>query len=389
MEHEYKQFFKVFTKVSKAIHSGENSTQILESIVSNISELLSAKGCIFWIVDQGQKNITNMISHGFTYRSLLEIEYETLMKIFDQRGEDHIFIEDAMYDSRIPNLERFGKKRVGSVTALFIDIVGDFHGILAVYFTNTRRLTERELEIISALGEQAAIALQKNFSFNDKMVTSFRQMVEGFTLALEAKDEQTHGHSVRVAKFAKLIAQEMRLTDSEVETVYHGGLLHDIGKIGMNDDILERLGILNRKEMDIVKQHPLIGARITKPLLFLNDVEPLIRHHHERFDGSGYPDGLKGEAIPLGARILTVCDAFETMLAGRTHFEKIKLEDAIVNLQLGAGSHFDSKIVLALFSVLERSPEVVGSNGSAKGCIAIHKRNLKNRLVARTASMFI
>lgn len=389
MKQEYSQFFKVFAKVSKAIHSGENTTQVLETIVANIAEILSAKGCIFWIVDQGQKKIKNMISHGFSYRSLLDIEYETLMKIFDQQGDDYVFIENATYDKRIPNLERLGKMRVGSVNGLFFDIVGDYRGILAVYFTETRKLVESELDIVCALGEQAAIALQKNFSFDEKMIAAFRQMVEGFTLALEAKDEQTHGHSVRVARFAKLIAQQMDLTDSEVETIYHGGLLHDIGKIGMNDAILERLGILNKKEMDIVRQHPLIGARITRPLVFLNDVEPLIRHHHERFDGSGYPDGLKGESIPLGARVLTVCDAFETMLAGRKNFAKMKLDDAIVNLQLGAGSHFDPDIVLNLFTVLENAPEVVGANGSVRGSIAIHRRNLKNKLSRRTASLFI
>ena len=88
MKQEYSQFFKVFAKVSKAIHSGENTTQILETIVANIAEILSAKGCVFWIVDQGQKKIKNMISHGFSYRSLLDIEYETLMKIFVQQGSD-------------------------------------------------------------------------------------------------------------------------------------------------------------------------------------------------------------------------------------------------------------------------------------------------------------
>lgn len=389
MEQEYSRFFKVFAKVSKAIHCGENTTDILESIVSNIAEILSAKGCIFWIVDTAQKNIKNKISYGFSYRNLMEIQYDTLMKIFERQSDDFIFIEDAVADQRIPNLDRIGKKRVSSISALFVDIVGNYRGILAVYFTNKQKLTQSEEEIVRALGDQAAIALQKNFSFDEKMLSSFRQMVEGFTLALEAKDQQTHGHSIKVAEFAKLVAEELNLTDSEVETIYHGGLLHDIGKIGMDDSILERLGILSRKEMDVVKQHPIIGARITQPLVFLSDVEPLIRHHHERYDGTGYPDGLKGKDIPLGARILTVCDAFETMIAGRRHFEKMRLDDAIVNLQLGAGSQFDSHIVLALFSLIEKNPELVGVNNSIKSSIAIHKRNLNNRMKARTASLFI
>ncbi|MDJ0622253.1 MAG: HD domain-containing protein [Desulfocapsaceae bacterium] len=389
MEREYAQFFDVFIKVSKAIHTGGNTTEILERIVTHISDILSAKGCIFWIVDRGQKTIKNKISHGFSYRNLAEIDYETLMAIFDQQGKDCIHIEDATTDSRIPNLDKIGKKRVGSIHALFFEIVRDYHGILALYFRDTRALTPAEEEIVRALGEQGAIALQKSLSFDEKMLDTLRQIVEGFTLALEAKDEQTHGHSVRVANFAMSIARRMGLTDAQTETIYHGGLLHDIGKIGMNDQILERLGILNRKEMDIVRQHPLIGARITQPLVFLSDVEPLIRHHHERWDGTGYPDGLKGKDIPLGARILTVCDAFETMLAGRKHFAKMKLEDAIVNLQLGAASQFDPEIVLVLFDILEEQPEIAGATQASVSCIQIHKRRLKNNQARKSSSLFI
>lgn len=389
MDREYSKFFEVFTRVSKAIHTGENTDEILERIVTHISDILNAKGCIYWIVDQGQKSITNKISNGFSYRNLAEIDYTTLTAIFDQGDQDFVYIEDAMYDPRIPNLDKIGKKRVGSIHAIFFDIVRDFRGILAVYFTETRQLTDGEEDIVRALGEQGAIALQKSLSYDEKMLDALKQVVEGFTLALEAKDEQTHGHSVRVASFARQVARSAGLTKSQIETVYHGGLLHDIGKIGMNDQILERLGILSRKEMDIVRQHPIIGARIVQPLIFLNDVEPLIRHHHERWDGTGYPDGLKGEDIPLQARILTVCDAFETMLAGRKHFERMKLEDAIVNLQLGASSQFDPNIVLALFDVLEQQPEIAGATKAAVGCIQIHKRRLKNSQTRKAASMFI
>lgn len=389
MDQDYSQFFKVFRRVSKAIHTGENTQEILERIVENIAEILEARGCIFWIVDQGQESIKNMISHGLSYRSLAEIDYATLMGIFDDRGEESVFIEDVMHDSRIPNLDKIGKKKVVSIQAVFFDIVRNYRGILAVYFSRPRKLTEGELDILQALGEQGSIALQKSLSYDEKMLDTLRQMVEGFTLALEAKDEQTHGHSIRVAQYAKCIAQAMKLTTAQIETIYHGGLLHDIGKIGMNDHILERLGILNRKEMDIVKQHPIIGARILQPLVFLSDVEPLVLHHHERYDGSGYPEGLRGNDIPLGARILTVCDAFETMLAGRKHFAKMKLEDAIFNLQLGAGSQFDPAIVLTLFNMLDVQPEVVGFTRASCGCIGIHKRRLQNGLESKTASLFI
>jgi HD-GYP domain-containing protein (c-di-GMP phosphodiesterase class II) len=130
--------------------------------------------------------------------------------------------------------------------------------------------------------------------------------------------------------------------------------------------------------MDIVRQHPVIGARIVSPLRFLDDVVPLIRHHHERYDGSGYPDGLQSEAIPLGARILTVCDAFETMLAGRTHFARMKLADAVVNLQQGAGRQFDPAVVAALFTALAEHPNLVadGICGSDLACLQRYRQKL-------------
>ncbi len=389
MNQDYSQFFKVFTRVSKAIHEGKNSDEILENIVTNISDIFNAKGAIFWIVDSAGETIRNRISHGFSYRNLSEIDYPTLMSIFHKEGSDYVFIQDAVNDVRIPNLDRIGKKRVSSIHAMFFDIVKDYRGILAVYFTEERDLSAVERDIVCALGEQGALALQKSFIYDEKMLDTLRQMVEGFTLALEAKDEQTHGHSVRVARFAHRIAKQMELTESQKETIYHGGLLHDIGKIGMNDEILDRLGILNRREMDIIKQHPIIGARIVQPLVFLNDVEPLILHHHERWDGSGYPDGISRDDIPLGARILTVCDAFETMLAGRKHFERMKIEDAIVNLQLGAGSQFDPKIVLVLFEILETEPELVGVAEISKSFLQIHKRRLQNTMTRPNTSLFI
>ena len=293
-----------------------------------------------------------------------------------------IFIEDARTDTRIPELDTIGKRSVGSIVGMFFTIVGSCTGILAVYFYSVRHLQESEIDLLTALGEQGAIALQRARSYDEKMLENLRQTVEGLTLALEAKDESTHGHSVRVARFARLVAEEKGLSKPQVETIYHGGLLHDIGKIGMNDDILERLGILSRREMDVVKQHPVIGARIAQPLSFLNDVVPIIRHHHERFDGSGYPDGLKGNDIPLGARILTVCDAFETMLAGRRNFEKMSAEDTIVNLQQGAGHQFDPMIVDALFSALLKNPDEIhdGENGQGvTACLKNYRDKLKNR----------
>lgn len=381
-------YFKIFAQVSKAIHSGEKSPEILHNIVTHIKEILLAKGCIYWIIDYNKKTIVTRYSHGFPYRSLDEMDFETLTRLFDNSHGPLCFIEDARYDPRIPDRERLGKRRVGSISGIFFDIAGSLQGILAVYFNDRRELSEDELQLISALGEQGAIALQKAISFDAKMIDSMRRMVEGLVLALEAKDEQTHGHSVRVASLARLVAEELGLNDSEVETIYRGGLLHDIGKIGMEDTILQRLGILSNKEMDVVRRHPEIGAKITRPLNFLNDVEPLILHHHERYDGSGYPDGLRGRDIPFGARILTVCDAFETMLAGRRNLAGMSLEDAAHNLSSEGGRHFDPQVIKALFSGLIKRPEILGLSDSARKSLETHREQIRFTANFNQASFF-
>ena len=176
-------------------------------------------------------------------------------------------------------------------------------------------------------------------------------------LAIEARAETTHGHSLKVARIAKQVALEMGLASNEVEIIFHAGLLHDIGKIGLEDDILERLGTLSPKEMHLARQHPLIGADIVKPLTFLAGLEPIIKYHHERYNGSGYPEGLKGEAIPMGARIIGVCDVFETMISGRRHIQKSPLHQALSALKKGAGRNFAPHVVDALITVIKKDPE--------------------------------
>ena len=159
MTDDYSKYFQIFADVSKSIHSGTNTGEILERIVASITEITAAKGCIFWIVNTANKKIETMISHGFTYRSLALVEYDTLTRIFDPISKEDVFIEDARYDERIPDLERFGKQRVGSINGLFFNIVGSYVGVLAVYFTQFRKLEDQELKLINALGEQGSIAL--------------------------------------------------------------------------------------------------------------------------------------------------------------------------------------------------------------------------------------
>jgi putative nucleotidyltransferase with HDIG domain len=355
----YHQYFKAFADVSKAIHSGMETEEILGRIVSSITEVMAAQGCIYWIVNREAGCIEHQVSSGFDYRSLSGVDLPTLQTLFPADADAMVFIADARYDARLPDLERLGKRRVVSVIGMPLEIVPPYRGILAVYFGVKRDLSRPEVDFLRALGEQGAIALHKALRYDERLLDTFRQTVEGLAMALEAKHAETHGHSLNVARLAGITARKMGLTEKQARSLYQAGLLHDIGKIGTGREILGRLGCLSAGEMDLIRMHPVVGANILRPLVFLEELIPMVRHHHEHMDGSGYPGGLKGEAIPIGARILTVCDAFETMVAGRAGIQPIGLEDAAVQLKNGAGTRFDPRAATALVAAVRENPAIM------------------------------
>ncbi|MDD9303826.1 MAG: HD domain-containing protein [Desulfobacter sp.] len=375
--HRYKAYFRLFAQVSKQIHANTGTTDILVCIVENITKILRAKGAIFWILNTAQEKIQTKISHGFDYQSLSRVDFPTLMTLFDPQTLDPIAITDARNDQRIPYLERLGKHLINAITGQYFDITGPYKGLLAVYFTGNQTLDKTELELLSALGEQGAIALEKAFGYDKKMLDLYGQIIQGFALAIEARDPVTHGHSLTVARLAKATALQMGLNKKEADLIHNAGILHDIGKIGTRDKILDHLGRLSEKEMDLIRQHPVIGADILGPLTFLGEIAPLVRSHHELFNGKGYHEGKKGEDIPLGARILTLCNAFETMITGRPDIPKKDLAQALTQLKQGVGSRFDPKVVKAFFDMIKSDDKILEINESIDHCMDLLGQNME------------
>jgi putative nucleotidyltransferase with HDIG domain len=177
--------------------------------------------------------------------------------------------------------------------------------------------------------------------------------VESLTHAVEAKDPYTFGHSERVAKYASAIAAELGLFEETQEAIRRGGALHDIGKIGVDEKILSKPGRLTEEEFAQIKLHPTIGVKILLPLRFPQEVIDGVQYHHERMDGSGYPEGRKGNEIPLSAKILAVCDAFEAMTSDRPYRKALLLQDAEQELRKSAGIWFDAKIVETFLNMVK------------------------------------
>jgi putative nucleotidyltransferase with HDIG domain len=203
-----------------------------------------------------------------------------------------------------------------------------------------KRAYGRSSEQMGAQARALAAALSESESAYDSTLRAL-------SVALDVRDRELEGHSQRVARYMELMARELRLAKVDLPTLRRGALLHDLGKIGMPDEILRKTGKLESSEWTIMKRHPAYGARILAGIPFLSGAAEIVRHHHEHFDGSGYPDGLAGEEIPLGARIFALADAFDAMTSDRPYRKAMSLPDALKEIERCSGGQFDPAIAAA------------------------------------------
>jgi putative nucleotidyltransferase with HDIG domain len=218
-----------------------------------------------------------------------------------------------------------------------------------------QRLNERLLFDLQTRNRELTGALGNLEEMGRALERSYIQTVQSLAVALEAKDRYTSGHSQRVARFASLIARSMELGKEDVELVAQVALLHDIGKIGMLDSILNKPGNLTPEERDLVKSHPVVGAQILSPVKTFEKHVAGIRYHHEMFDGTGYPEKLRGEEIPLPARIVSLADAFDAMTSTRPYRIGLPLGFALQEMLKMRGKQFCPMAVDAFARVLQAS----------------------------------
>jgi len=195
---------------------------------------------------------------------------------------------------------------------------------------------------------------RRSFELYTKMRKMYLETIRALAAAIDAKDPYTKGHSERVAQMAVSLARELNLPEEEIENLEYSALLHDIGKIGIDERILGKDDGLTNEEYDKIKKHTITGAKIIEPVDFLKKSYQVIYHHHERFNGNGYPDGIKEENIPLAARIISVADAYDAMNSNRPYRKRLSKDKIMKELKEQSGKQFDPKIVKTLISILER-----------------------------------
>lgn len=217
------------------------------------------------------------------------------------------------------------------------------------YIGHTEENVRRLREAAATIERQNESLVQANTLLRDRAT----EAMESLAAAVDARDTYTAGHSRRVQEIAVAIGNELDLDGAELESLSFAALFHDVGKLAVPDSLLLKSGPLDEKEWRIVRRHAEEGEKIIGHLGFLSDAAPAIRHHHEHFDGSGYPDGLRGQAIPLGARVLHVADAFDSMVTTRVYRAALSVDQALAELRLGSGSQFCPTCVAALERVVE------------------------------------
>jgi polar amino acid transport system substrate-binding protein len=325
--------------------------------------------------------IGKLIISGYDYSSVY-IYKDSILKIIETEGYDKkginsfkltvdlvnkVFPKTDIYNTEKISLSNemsenkkreFFKNAKESKEMLFLRINNNSKSIGGMFFEIKRNsnntFAENDLSIILAF-QKIIESYYEGIHYEQIIEKQMISIVEALSSMLEYHDPYTKGHSKNVAKYAKEIAIKLNLSKHEVDIVYLSGLLHDIGKTFVDVDLLNKKEKLTKREFEKIKEHPSSGANVIRNIEGLSDIEQTIRHHHERIDGMGYPDGLNSNKIPLHSKIIAVADAYDAMVTNRPYRNRLSHEEAIKELLSHSGSQFSKEIVNVFLEILETS----------------------------------
>jgi len=209
-----------------------------------------------------------------------------------------------------------------------------------------------DIQVLSIIANQASVALHNSRLMKD-LERGYLNTLLSLNLVLEAKHPYTRGHTQRVTQYSLMIARAMNLSEGDLRTIRDGATLHDIGKVGVSETILNKKGKLTDEEMQLVRKHPIIGDEIISPIRFLSHTRPIIRHHHERIDGKGWPDGVDGRNLPFVVRLVSVTDAFDAMTSLRAYRQPLTYERICEEMVQNSGTQFDQDVVEVLLKLIQ------------------------------------
>ncbi len=312
------------------------------TVVETVLRTMQADGCSLDLEGEGEERLA--VRHG----NRVERRHVVTNHLLQPRMIGHEVLRDGTLrlissvaadakESYPPYVRQLGFRSV-----IILPVLGrtGLLGVLSVYFREDGRPALVPFEVLILLNHVASVAIE-NAGLYREIQRSYFSTVASLTSAIDAVSPATHGHSKRVTQYALILGEDLALEGDALSTLKFGALLHDIGKLGISPEILEKRAPLSPEEYEIVKEHPGIGERIIAPVEFLQAARPIIRHHHERWDGRGYPDRLRGEEIPLGARIVAIADFYDAMLEDRPYRKALDPIKVAEEVRKGMGSLFD------------------------------------------------
>jgi diguanylate cyclase (GGDEF)-like protein len=336
---------------SRELATAEGADELLARIVEVTSRVLGTGRSALWIQeDSAPHELVARSSVGYAARHE-DIEWTrypvSLAREWLERTDPYILTPGDM--SSMDGVPDETRARRYAIAPLRIE--GNRVGALTADIGD-REFDDRELRLLAGLAHQAKLAIESAANY-ESLERTFVSTVEALANALEAKDEYTSSHARWITDMALLVGRELDLDREGLKRLELGALFHDIGKIGIPSEILQKPGPLTDEEFEIIKEHPELGARILEPIDRLADVCPIVRACHERWDGQGYPDGKAGVEIPIEARIVLVCDAFHAMTSDRPYRKRLDDEVAVGRLSRAAGTQFDPDVVDAFVRLFE------------------------------------
>lgn len=336
-------------EINKAISSSLSREKICETAIQGIERIIP---CAMVVIIQEQKGeFVITASHWKDDTVVPEMQTGVRLSLYQSAAGNVLNKGKTVSIENLGALQKPGQlDRIlaenGMATLLAVPLVSrdTVKGVLLLGDLQPGGFAREETFVIEKIAAQISVALENARLYED-MKSLFISTVSSLANAIDAKSPWTKGHSERVMNIAAEIAQEMGLSELFVEQIKIAGLLHDIGKIGILEALLERPDKISDEEFPPMLQHPEKGVAILSPIEQLQDVLPAILHHHERYNGTGYPDGLKGEEIPLQARIVAVADAFDAMVSDRPYKKGYSVKKALKVLEKAAGCQFDPVVV--------------------------------------------
>jgi len=350
----------LFYEIGRKLLSTLKLEEVLRIIVDNVTGILNVEMCSILLIDKETSQLLIKSAYGLDSKIITQTRLKPGEGIsgWVMQHKEPLLVEDIETD---PRFARDSHEKYYTHSFISVPLIAkdEVVGVINVNNKKTKEIfTKDDLRFVSGVANEAAIAIE-NAQLYTSLEDTYIKTVMSLTSAIDAKDHYTMNHSEHVTDYAVAIAKEMGLSAAEIEDIRRACQLHDLGKIGVHDQILTKPDKLNPDEWEEIKLHSSKSAEILKPLAFLGEVIILVEQHHERYDGAGYPHGLKGDQIKLGARILAVADSFDAMVTQRPYRQGLNIDVAIEEIKKNSGIQFDPKVVEAFLIVLKRQPELI------------------------------